>query len=632
VLEVLKVLGVLGVLGVLAGARAGGSFVNRWVSRVLVAAVGVVATAGVASAQLTQGIALFEQTCGACHEHPSNGSRAPDRASLSQRTPEAILDAITTGTMKDNAARLTDAQKRILAEQLTGKPLGVSQLGQASSMKNRCEARPFPDVSASPMWSGWGVDTTNARYQTATTLTQDRVPKLALKWAFAFPNGSSAFGQPAVAGGRVFVGSDNGFVYSLDAATGCVYWSFQAQAGVRTAISVGPRLVYFGDLKGNVYAVEAATGALAWTKRADPHPFARITGAPALVDGKLYVPVASLEEGAGANPNYECCTFRGALVVYDALNGNQVWKTFTIPEEPKPIKKNSIGTTLWGPAGAAIWSSPTVDTKRGVVYVGTGNSYTFPASANTDSVMAFDLRTGAMLWSHEVLADDAYVVGCNANTTARDNCPSTAGPDFDFGTSPILRTLPDGRSVLVIGQKAGIAWALDPDKKGAVLWQEKVGRGSALGGIEWGLAADDSLAYLPVADAQYGPDQAGGLFALSLTDGTQKWMSRPSQAANCTGTRACVAARSAALSVVPGVVFSGTTDGMMRAYSTADGRVLWEFNTVREYDTVNGVAGKGGSINGPGPVIAGDMLFTNSGYAYLGTGMPGNVLLAFGVE
>jgi polyvinyl alcohol dehydrogenase (cytochrome) len=595
----------------------------------VIAVLGVLGSSAPAFAQLTQGIALFEQTCGSCHEHPSNGSRAPDRASLSARTPEAILDAITTGTMKDNAAALNDTQKRILAEQLTGKPLGVSQAGQASAMKNHCDAKPFPDVSSSPVWSGWGVDTTNARYQTATSLTADRVPKLGLKWAFAFPNGSSAFGQPAVAGGRVFVGSDNGFVYSLDAATGCVYWSFQAQAGVRTAISVTQRLIYFGDLKGNVYAVETGTGALAWTKHADSHPFTRITGAPALVDGRLYVPVASLEEGAGANPNYECCTFRGSLVVFDAVSGSQIWKAFTIPEEPKPIKKNSIGTTLWGPAGAAVWSSPTVDTKRGVVYVGTGNSYTFPASTMTDAVMAFDLKTGVTLWSHEVLRDDAYVVGCNANTTTRDNCPSTSGPDFDFGTSPILRNLPDGRSVLVVGQKAGIAWALDPDKKGEVLWQQKVGRGSALGGIEWGLAADDKMAYLPVADAQFGADAAGGLFALSLTDGSQSWTSHPAPQANCTNPRGCVVARSAALSVIPGVVFSGTTDGVMRAYSSTDGKVLWEYNTAHEYDTVNGVAGKGGSINGPGPVIAGDMLFTNSGYAYLGTGAPGNVLLAF---
>jgi len=585
-----------------------------------------------ASAQLTQGIALFEQTCGSCHEHPDAASRAPDRLALSQRTPEAILEAITTGTMKDNAARLSDAQKRILAEQLTGRPLGVSQLGQASAMKNHCDAKPFADPTGSPTWSGWGVDPGNSRYQPAPGgLTADRVPRLTLKWAFAFPNGSSAFAQPAVAGGRLFVGSDNGFVYSLDAVTGCVYWSYQAQAAVRTAISVDRRAVYFGDLKGNVYALDAGTGSIIWTKRADTHPFARITGAPTLAEGRLYVPVASLEEGAGANPNYECCTFRGALVVYEATTGAEIWKTYTIPSAAKPLRKNSVGKQLWGPAGAAVWSSPTVDTRRGAVYVGTGNSYTDPAADTSDSVMAFDLRTGALLWSHQVLAADAYVVGCGPAAAGRDNCPATMGPDFDFGTSPILRALPDGKSVLVVGQKAGIEWALDPDQRGAVLWQRKVGRGSALGGIEWGAAADDELAYVPVADAQFGPDAAGGFYALKLATGDQVWESHPATP-NCSNPRGCVASRSAAVSVIPGVVFSGTTDGMMRAYATGDGRVLWEYNTAHDYDTVNGVPGKGGSLNGPGPVAAGGMLYTNSGYAYLGTGIAGNVLLAFGVD
>jgi polyvinyl alcohol dehydrogenase (cytochrome) len=465
------------------------------------------------------------------------------------------------------------------------------------------------------------------------------VRKLTLKWAFAFPNGSSAFAQPAVAGGRLFVGSDNGFVYALDAANGCAYWSYQAQAGVRTAISVGPLkstgapvrfAVYFGDLKGNVYAVDADSGALVWTRHADSHPLARITGAPVLQGGRLFVPVASLEEAAGSNVKYECCTFRGSIVAYDATTGAEIWKTYTIADAPKPTRKNSVGTQLWGPSGAAVWSSPTVDATRGILYVGTGNAYTDPVAATSDSVLALDLGSGRLLWSHQVLAADAYIIGCGQAAATRDNCPGTTGPDFDFGTSPILRPLANGKGVLVIGQKSGIEWALDPDREGAVLWQQKVGRGSALGGIEWGSAADTDLAYVPVADAQYGPEAAGGLFALKLLTGEEVWRSRPSTD-NCANPRGCVASRSAAVSVIPGVVFSGTTDGMMRAYAAADGRVLWEYNTAHEYETVNGVPGKGGAINGPGPVIAGGMVYTNSGYAYLGGGLPGNVLLAFGV-
>jgi len=589
--------------------------------------------------QATTGLALFEQYCGSCHNTPAAGSRAPDRVSLSQRTPEAILDTITNGSMAVNASALTPAQKRVLAEQLTLRPLGSLASGSIDAMQGRCSAKPFTDPSSGPMWSGWGADPGNSRFQPAASagLSAQQVPNLKLKWAFAFPNGASAFGQPAVAGGRVFVGSDNGYAYALDAASGCAFWSFQAQAGIRTAVSIG-RLtspgnaryaVYFGDLKGNVYAVDAESGVLVWTKRADAHPMARITGAPTLDGGRLYVPLSSLEEGSGANPNYECCTFRGGVVAYDATTGAELWRTYTVPDTPKKLKKNSIGTQLWGPAGAAIWSSPTIDTRRGLVYVATGNAYNDPAAESSDAVVALDLKTGKLRWAKQVTPRDTYVVGCGANAPSRDNCPDDMGPDFDFGNSPILRRLPNGRSIITLGQKSGVAWGLDPDKEGAVVWQHRVGKGSALGGIEWGSAADDQFGYFPVADLQFGPTEAGGLYALRLATGEEAWHWRP----NCQATdRACAQANSAAISVIPGVVFSGATNGMLRAYAAADGRVIWETNTAQEFQTVNGVPGKGGSINGPGPVIAGGMLFTNSGYAYIGFGQPGNVLLAYGSE
>jgi len=592
----------------------------------------------VASAQVITGIALYEQYCSSCHSAPAAGSRAPDRVALSQLTPEAILDAITTGPMVANAEGMTAIQKRNLAEQLALRPLGSTTSGSVSSMQNRCTPKPLGDPSRGPLWSGWGVDSGNSRFQPAAAagLSAAEVPNLKLKWAFGFPNGTSAFAQPAVAGGRVYVGSDNGFVYSLDAASGCAYWSFQAQAGVRTAVSVGsigttaaPRYaIYFGDLKGHVYSVDAETGALVWTKRGDSHPMARISGAPALADGRLYVPLSSLEEASGANPKYECCTFRGGVVAYDAKTGAEIWRAYTIPDAPKKLKKNSAGTQLYGPAGAAIWSAPTIDARRGLIYVATGNAYNDPFAETSDAVMAFDLKTGKMRWSKQVTPKDTFVIGCGPTATVRDNCPDDTGPDFDFGNSPILRTLPNGRSVITLGQKSGVAWGLDPDKEGAILWQHRVGKGSALGGMEWGSAADDQNGYFPVADAQFGPAEAGGLYALRLTTGEELWHWKPTNTCQ-PGDRNCVQANSAAISVIPGVVFAGATNGMMRAYSTTDGKVLWEVNTAQDYQTVNGVAAKGGAINGPGPVVAGGMLFTNSGYAYIGGALPGNVLLAF---
>ncbi len=600
--------------------------------------VAVLASATSAAAQAVSGLALFENYCGSCHSAPAAGSRAPDRAALAQRTPEAILDAITTGSMAVNAEGMTPAQKRNLAEQLALRPLGSASAGNMDRMQNRCAPKPMADPARGPMWNGWGVDSGNSRYQPAAAagLTAAQVPNLKLKWAFGFPNGTSAFGQPAVAGGRVFVGSDNGFLYAIDAETGCGHWSFQADGSIRTAVSIGPIgtaaaprfAVYFGDLKGYVYAVDAENGTQIWKHRADTHPMARITGAPALHEGRLYVPLSSLEEGSGGNPRYECCTFRGGVVAYDAKTGAEIWRVYTIPSAPKALKKNSVGTQLYGPAGAAVWSAPTIDAARGVLYVATGNAYNDPFAESSDAIIAYDLRTGRMRWSKQVLAKDTYVIGCGPNAPTRDNCPEATGPDFDFGNSPILRRLPNGRSIITIGQKSGEAWGLDPDREGAIVWQHKVGKGSALGGMEWGSAADDQYGYFPTADAQFGATEAGGLHALRLTTGEEVWRWKPT-ADTQPGARNTVQANSAAISVIPGVVFSGATNGMMRAYSTTDGKVIWEVNTAQEYTTVNGVPAKGGAINGPGPVIAGGMMFTNSGYSYLGTGLSGNVLLAF---
>jgi len=375
------------------------------------------------SAQLLQTMQNFEGRCAQCHGANAAERRAPSREALADLTPERVVEALTTGPMQAQAQGMSDAAKRAMAEFITGRPVGSAKSGAASAMPNRCEAKPIGNLLAGPSWNGWGNDPTNARAQTAANagLRPDQIPKLQLKWAFGFPNGSSAYGQPAVAGGRVFVGSDNGFVYALDAATGCVYWSFEAKGGVRTAISIGAIktaagnrfAVYFGDLKANVFAVDAETGAQLWTARADTHRFARITGAPALADGRLYVPVSSFEEGAGSADAYECCTFRGSVAAYDAPTGKLLWHTFMVGE-PKPTKKNKLGTQLYAPSGVAVWNAPTVDAKRKLVYVATGNEYSGEGGPNSDAVVALDLDTGKIAWASQVTPKDVYVVGCNA--------------------------------------------------------------------------------------------------------------------------------------------------------------------------------------------------------------------------
>lgn len=608
----------------------------RRMRQTLAMCVGIMFMAASAWAQ-DSGQALFEQRCASCHVNPAPATRAPTVDQLGAMTPEAIFASISTGSMAPMATGMDEAQRKLVAAHAAGKAFGSAPPGDAAAMPNRCAAKPLGNPVAGAGWNGWGVDLANTRFQSAQAagLTADSVPKLKLKWAFGYANGRQAYGQPTVMGGRIFVGSDNGYVYALDASSGCVYWSFQAKGGVRTAIIVAPVkapnasfAIFFGDVRANVYAVNADTGALVWTASADSHQVARITGAPAFHDGRLYVPVSSVEEAVGGNAKYPCCTFRGSLIAYDASTGARHWQTYTISEAAVPLRKTSIGTQLFGPAGAAVWAAPTIDPERRRIYISTSNGYTYPAPNTTNSVMALDLATGKRIWNRQLTPNDAFLIGCGPKSTS-ETCPQEVGPDFAVGTSPILKTLSSGRRVLTVGQKSGLAWGINPDD-GTVLWQHRVGQGSPLGGIEWGGAADDRHVYYPNADGLLGIKAAGGLAAINLATGERVWWAPP--IATCPdNTAKCIPSQSAAATAIPGVVFSGATDGMMRAYSTADGKVLWEFATNREFETVNGVKARGGSINAGGATIANGMMFFSSGYGAFGQ-MAGNVLLAFAIE
>ena len=382
------------------------------------------------------GNGLFEQKCVSCHGHPATGSRAPTFATMRLMSPEKIYAALTTGPMAVVVGNtLTDMEKRRVAETVSGRLIGSTGAGDAKSMPNHCAANPpMADPLAGPAWNGWGADIGNTRFQDANAagLSANQVPRLKLKWAFGFPTGLSAYGQPTVVSGRVFVASDNGYVYSLDAQTGCVYWSFQAKAAMRTAISVGPVTghgdtkfaAYVGDQKANVYAIDAQTGKLLWTRLVDDHITARVPGAPKLADGRLYVPVSTFEEFSASDPLYPCCTFQGSVVALDASTGKQLWKTYTIDERPKPVKINSKGTQLWAPSGASVWNSPTVDSKRQAVYFGTGDGQTVPAPETTDAVMALDIKTGKRIWFYQATASDAFLGACDDDAPNRsENCP-----------------------------------------------------------------------------------------------------------------------------------------------------------------------------------------------------------------
>jgi polyvinyl alcohol dehydrogenase (cytochrome) len=488
--------------------------------------------------------------------------------------------------------------------------------------------------TAGNTWNGWGAGVANTRSQTAAQagLTTAQVPNLKLKWAFGLPGATSARSQPAVAGGRLFVAAETGWVYALDAKTGCTYWSFKAPNPVRTAISVGPRkpsgyAIYFQDLLTNAYAIDATTGQQIWVKRAEENPAGKGTGAPTLHDGVLYVPVSGVnEENTGSRPASGCCTFRGSVTAINVDTGAVLWKSYMITEEPKSRGKNAAGTELFGPAGAGIWAAPTIDTKRGLIYVGTGNGYADPPTKTSDAVVALDLKTGKMKWASQVLPGDNWILGCGA--VANPNCPEKVGPDFDFSASPMIATQANGKDLLVIPQKSGMTYALDPDKEGAIVWEYRAGRGSAVGGV-WGGAVDQQNAYFGVSD--YNTPAPGGLHAVSLATGQRVWMTPPAVPKLCGAERNCSSAQSAALTVIPGVLFSESADGGVRAYNTRDGAVIWLFDTNKEFQTVNGVQAKGGSMDAAGAVVSGGMLFVTSGVGGL-VGRPGNVVLAFGLE
>ena len=587
---------------------------------------------------------LYKQYCQQCHE--GQVARAPHREVMSRLPANLVLHSLSVGKMRMQGWVRTIAERRALSEWITGKKIKETD----ETVGGFCEDAPgeFSVADGAPQWNGWGVDNTNSRFQSAENagIPADQVPQLKVKWVFGLPMDFRA-SQPTVVGGRVFVGSLQGRIYSLDAKTGCLYWSVKTDGGVRSTMVVDslpgtnpPRyVVYVGDASANMYALDARTGKQLWKVDVDDHPLATITGTPKTLGNRLYVSTTALEELAGADPNYECCTFRGKMMALNRFNGKLVWRAYTL-DAAQPVRKNAIGVQLWGPSGASIWSSPALDPERNSMYVTTGDNYSDPASLTSDAVVAFDLRTGEFMWSKQFTAGDAWNVGCEQ--TDDTNCPQARGPDLDFASSPILRILSDGRRIILAGQKSGVMHAIDPDRKGEILWQQRVGKGGLIGGIQWGSAADAKQVYVAlsdigvttVPDSDIGFDTTldssvgGGMFAYDIETGERKWYIPPP---GCGDRKQCSPAQSAAVSAMPGVVFSGSIDGHLRGYATNSGEVVWDYNADQEYESTNGVKTRGGSFDGPGPTIVDGMVYVNSGYGFQG-GMGGNALIAFSVD
>ena len=495
-----------------------------------------------------------------------------------------------------------------------------------SPEKNHCAERADPVAVGSVQWNGWGRDLANTRYQPEPAIRATDVPKLSLKWTFGFQGGAE-FGQPTLVDGRLFVTSSSGRVYALDAKSGCTYWTYDAPAGSRTAVSVGelgqakrvaiprklkrtlahlevikaPSAAIFGDDTGAVYALDAQKGTLLWKSQVDTHPTARIVGAPTLYQDRLYVAVGSNEDKNSANPNYGCCTFRGSVSSLDIANGRVLWKSYTVLEEPQATRKNSAGVQEFGPAGAAIASSPTIDPKRGVLYVGTGPSTTQAEQSLTDAVAAFALSDGKLRWVKQL-----NVMGQ----------PASGG----FTSPPVLRTLASGNEVILAGQISGVVYGLDPDHGGEILWQNRLGADGG-GGVGWGTAADHRSLFVALSGSLAQPGNPGGsLWALDPKTGIARWHTQ-APAPACSWTEgSCSHGLSQAVTVMPGAVLSGSMDGHLRAYSTIDGKLLWDFDTAQALQTQNGVRAAG--LDYGGATIVNGSVYINSGA----------VLLAFSVD
>ncbi|MDH3644141.1 MAG: PQQ-binding-like beta-propeller repeat protein, partial [Gammaproteobacteria bacterium] len=495
------------------------------------------------------------------------------------------------------------------------------------------------NIDRPPKVSGWGMQPTNTRMipDAVAGLSKADVPNLKLKWAFGFPGANRARSQPTLAGGAIYVGSHNGLVYALDQETGCTRWSYRSASEIRTGIIVEtwqagdadaqPR-AYFGDVLGNVYAIDARTGAGIWRVRVDEHPNATITGSPSLHDGRLFVPVSSLEVSLAADPSYECCTGRGSVVALDAATGETVWKTYTIEQTPVVQSQNRAETNMMGPSGAMVWNSPTIDAKRNQLYIGTGENMSSPATLTSDALFAMDLDTGKVNWVFQATPNDAWNVACG--TTQPDSCPEEDGPDFDFGAGTLMLTASEVGDLVIGGQKSGKVHAVDPDT-GKLVWQTRVGRGGIQGGVHFGMAADAERLYVPISDMADGrtypdPDRPG-THALDPNTGKELWWSVAPDV--CEDRNFCHPGVSQAITTTSGMVFSGGMDGVMRIHDSESGEVLWEMDSTSTIPTVSGEEAFGGSFGGgSAPVIQDGLVVLSSGYGiYLH--MPGDLLMVF---
>jgi polyvinyl alcohol dehydrogenase (cytochrome) len=552
---------------------------------------------------------------------------------------------LTEGKMQAQAASLSVADRASLIDYLVGR--GVTDDSWVDRMM--CPARqPAMSLDAAPAVAGFGFDRHNERRlsrRQAGLATAD-FRNLELAWALAFPNATTMRAQAAIDGSTVFLPvSDYGQLYAIDISgpKPCFRWVYKNDIPLRTGAAYGVlpgsgrKVLIFGDVAPLVHMIDATTGKEIWHQSVRLTSLSNGTGTPFLYKDRVYVPLSASEINFGADPNHECCKTHGAVFALDALTGRIIWAAHTM-QDARPVRDRGDGKMLWGPSGAPIWSSPAIDEKRGLLYVGTGEATSEPAEPTTDAILAIELATGAIRWRFQAIQDDIFLTGCLANRNGL-NCPHYGVfLDADFGASAVLVSRPGGRDILLAGQKSSTLYALDPDT-GKLLWQKNFGPGSIVGGIHWGLAYDGTRVFAPVSvlpgrDGKPGPGQVPALHAVNVDTGRVEWSfiaqadcsaDRSSRVKNCAGGIGL----SGAATVVDGAVIAGSLDGFLRAFDAATGELLFQYDTSRSFDTLNGVPGKGGAIDNASIVAAKGYVFVNSGYGLMAGQTPGNVFLAF---
>ncbi len=568
-----------------------------------------------------QGFLVYQKHCADCHQDAR--LRAPSLGAIKKMSENGIRQALTMGVMKEHSKNIdnVDFDKLLLF-------LSSQTNNTTETQINEC-SEPFPTQSEI-LWSNWGNGLSNQRVQAKSSLNPQNINQLELKWAFGFNDSIRIRSQPLVTEDTIYIGSQSGHVYALSLDTGCQWWSFKADAEVRGAITLSDnkKSILFTDFAANVYRLNSLNGEIEWKKNVATHPMTTITGSIAVTQDSVFIPLSSTEVVSAIDPNYMCCTFRGGLIALNTSNGDERWKMHTVPE-PKKTGYNSNRISSWGPSGAPVWSTPTIDLERGLIYIGVGQNYSHPATELSDAIIAIGIESGRVVWHKQTLSGDVWNAACVTN---RINCPGEYGPDYDIGASIIL--IEGDKDMLIAGQKSGMVFAMDPDDNGSIIWQKRVGRGGKKGGVHWGMTIDDDSIFVPIADlpekipSQYSP--MPGIHALRIKDGSKEWY-RPALPVCEDEKYHCYPSVSAAPSRVGSMIITGSMNGIIEIISTKDGNLLWSFDTAMQFKTINQISANGGSIDSNGPIIAGNHLIATSGYDIYGQ-LTGNILLVFSIE